>query len=85
MKERILNGWTVTRVFYVGLGTVVFIISLINQEWFGALIGSYFASMGVFAFGCAAGNCFNGNCNVEPTRNSRVEKQDTGFEEVKQK
>jgi len=27
------------------------------QEWIGTFIGIYFASMGLFAFGCAAGQC----------------------------
>ncbi|MBK7469089.1 MAG: hypothetical protein IPJ43_21185 [Saprospiraceae bacterium] len=27
------------------------------HQWVGALLGAYFASIGLFAFGCAAGNC----------------------------
>jgi len=73
MKERILTGWTLTRVLYVGMGTAVIINSAINQQWFGALFGGYFASMGIFAFGCAAGNCFSGNRNAVVTQNNRAE------------
>jgi len=39
--------------------------------------------MGLLAFGCAAGNCFGGNCAVEPKQKSII--QDVEFEEVKTK
>jgi hypothetical protein len=39
--------------------------------------------MGLFAFGCAAGNCFRGNCKVEQKQKSII--QDVKFEEVKTK
>ncbi|MDZ4758548.1 MAG: hypothetical protein SGJ10_10510 [Bacteroidota bacterium] len=85
MKERILKGWTFTRVLYVVLGSAVIINSIINHQWFGVLLGGYFASMGIFAFGCAAGNCFGGNCNAEPRQTNKTEMQDVNFEEVKNK
>lgn len=82
MKDRILTGWTFRRALYAGLGVFVIIQSIIQQQWFGILLGGYFVSMGVFAFGCAAGNCFGGNCNVEPTGNKKIEIKDIDFEEV---
>jgi len=85
MKERILNGWTLTRVLYVALGAAVIINSVTNHEWFGVLFGGYFASMGLFAFGCAAGNCFGGSCNTEVIHKNKTEVQDIKFEELKQK
>jgi len=80
LKQRILSGWTFNRVLYVGLGTLVIINSIINLQWFGILFGVYFASMGIFAFGCAAGNC-----NFKPSQNNTSDIQDIEFEEVKQK
>lgn len=65
MKERMLTGWTFTRVIYVALGSFVLIQSVIEKQWPGIVFGGYFASMGLFAFGCAAGNCFGGRCSVE--------------------
>ena len=65
MKERILTNWTFTRALYLLMGSALIIQSAISQQWFGVLFGSYFASMGLFAFGCAAGNCFGENCAVE--------------------
>ena len=85
MKERILGGWTFRRALYTVMGTFIIIQSIMQHQWFGVLFGGYFASMGIFAFGCAAGNCFGGNCNVEPTQNNRAEIQDVEFEEVNQK
>ena len=58
MKTRLFTGWTITRALYLFIGIIFIIQSIINSEWFGILIGAYFAAMGLFAFGCAAGNCF---------------------------
>jgi len=65
MKKRILTGWTFARILYLVIGTLLIIQSAMNKEWIGVFIGSYFASMGLFAFGCARGNCYGGNCEVE--------------------
>ncbi len=65
------------------MGSAVIIQSVLSQQWFGVLFGGYFASMGLFAFGCAAGNCFGGNCKVEQKQKSII--QDVKFEEVKTK
>jgi hypothetical protein len=85
MKNRILNNWTFTRALYLLIGTAVIVQSVMSQQWFGVLFGGYFASMGLFAFGCAAGagNCFGGNCEVEQKQKSII--QDVKFEEVKTK
>ncbi|CAN5442690.1 hypothetical protein BH10BAC1_BH10BAC1_17120 [soil metagenome] len=85
MKNRILSGWTFTRVLYLALGTAVVMNGIANKEWWGILLGGYFASMGLFAFGCASGNCLGGNCNVEPKQNNKTEIQEIKFEEIKQK
>jgi hypothetical protein len=77
MKQRILTGWTFTRVLYVGLGTAVLINAVISQQWFGVLFGGYFASMGIFAFGCASGNCV-----VKPKQNNTSKIQEVEFEEI---
>ncbi len=83
MKERILTNWTFTRVLYLIIGSAIIIQSIMSQQWFGVAFGGYFASMGLFAFGCAAGNCFGGSCEVEPKNKSNI--QDVQFEEVKTK
>ncbi|MEO8446414.1 MAG: hypothetical protein ABI528_02905 [bacterium] len=76
MKQRILSGWTFTRALFVVLGSAVIISSVINHQWIGVLLGSYFASMGIFAFGCAAGNCLGGRCGTEVIHQSKAEVQD---------
>lgn len=85
MKERILTQWTFARVLFLVVGIAVVIQSVISEQWFGVIFGGYFASMGLFAFGCAAGNCFNGNCEVAPKQKSTTSIQDVEFEEVKTK
>jgi len=69
MKERILTNWTLTRAFYLIVGLFVIIQSFMNQQWIGIAFGGYFAAMGLFAFGCASGNCIGGNCSTETNQN----------------
>jgi hypothetical protein len=85
MKERILTGWTFSRVLYLIIGGAVIIQSAMDKQWFGVALGGYFASMGLFAFGCASGNCFGGYIAKEPEQKSFDNIQDVEFEEVKSK
>lgn len=57
LKRNIIRGWTFSRILYAGVGLAIMADSIINQQWIGILLGGYFAAMGIFAFGCAAGNC----------------------------
>ena len=56
-KNRILRGWTFTRILYFVIGAAILISSLPDLEWLGIFAGAYFSSMGLFAFGCASGQC----------------------------
>jgi hypothetical protein len=85
MKERILNNWTITRILYFVIGSFVIIQSVIDKQWPGIIFGGYFAAMGLFAFGCAAGNCFGGYCSAEPQQKSNTTIQDIESEESKTK
>lgn len=85
MKERILTNWTFMRALYLLMGIAVIVQAVMSQQWFGVLIGGYFASMGLFAFGCAAGNCYSGNCAMEQKQKLNTTIQDVEFEEVKTK
>jgi hypothetical protein len=66
MKNRILTGWTFTRVLYLVGGSFICAQSLLDNQWVGIVVGGYFAAMGLFAYGCAAGNCTTVSCSVEP-------------------
>ncbi len=66
MIKRILTGWNFTRVIFLIIGLWMGIQAGLNGEWVGMVIGTYLGSMGLFAFGCARGNCFNGSCSTEP-------------------
>ena len=70
MKERLLTQWTLSRALFLILGIMVIAQSVMSHQWFGILIGGYFASMGLFAFGCASGGCFGGNCKTTPRKES---------------
>ncbi len=72
MKDRLLYGWTFQRGFYVAAGLVMGIVSGLSHEWIGIAVGAYFAAMGLFAFGCAGGQCYNGNRSVEMERKSEI-------------
>ena len=85
MKNRILTNWTFGRALYLVMGIVFIVQSIMNQQWLGVAFGGYFASMGLFAFGCAAGNCYGRNCETEPQLKSNTTIQDVEFEEVKTK
>ncbi|NOT38353.1 MAG: hypothetical protein HOP11_13360 [Saprospiraceae bacterium] len=83
MLERITSNWTYIRVFYLIMGLIVIIQSVMYQQWFGVAFGSYFASMGLFAFGCASGSCFGNNTKNEAT--SQTITQEVEYEEIKMK
>lgn len=65
MIKRITQKWTFTRVLFAVLGFTLIIQSSMRFEWLGVFIGLYFAAMGIFAFGCARGNCYGGNCEIK--------------------
>lgn len=66
MRNRIFTGWTWIRAVFLFIGGYVIIQSAFEGEWLGIFLGAWPAAMGLFGFGCAAGNCFTGNCEVKP-------------------
>lgn len=83
--QRILTGWTFQRALYLVMGGVVIFQSAMEQQWAGVAFGAYFASMGLFSFGCAAGNCSTGGRLYEPDAKSTHAFQEVQFEEVTEK
>ena len=78
MKQRLLTGWTFIRILYLLMGIGIIIQSLAERQWMGLALGVYFAFMGLFAVGCAAGNC---QYSYDPKNRSTV--AETEFEEIK--
>lgn len=66
MRDRVFKNWTFTRVVFLAIGLWIITQSVLSDEWVGVAFGGYFASMGIFAFGCAAGNCASGQCLRDP-------------------
>ena len=62
MKKRILTGWTFQRWTFAAVGIFLMIQSIAERQWIGIPLGGYFAAMGIFAFGCASGNCSGNSC-----------------------
>ena len=54
---RVRYGWTVIRVMYLLMGIALVYQSVQMKEWLAVGFGTYFASMGLFGFGCAGGAC----------------------------
>lgn len=82
--HRISNNWTRTRFLYLIVGAVLLISSLPDSEWLGIFGGGYFFSMGLFAFGCASGQCLpqHENPNNPNSNNNELEVE---FEEISTK
>jgi hypothetical protein len=88
MKERLLTNWTFARALYLIMGIMIIVQTAMSHQWIGVAFGGYFASMGLFAFGCASGNCAGGSCATESKQKSNLNNtsiQDVEFEEVKVK
>lgn len=83
MKKRILTNWTFRRVLYLLIGIAVIVESVMIKQWIGIALGGYFAAMGLFSFGCAAGNCFTGNCKTPISQKHKTTIQDVDYEEIK--
>ena len=84
MKQRIFSNWTLRRSLYLVLGIVVMVQSVMTEQWFGLAFGAYFASMGLFAFGCAGGQCYGSAPSASFDRQKSVPVvEDIKFEEVK--
>ncbi len=84
IKQRILTGWNLPRILYLLAGTMILIQSAAEQQWMGVVFGGYFAMMGIFAFGCAAGNCYDNRCNETVISNNKSKIEEVEFEEIKQ-
>lgn len=64
------------------MGAMIIVSSITEKQWLGIAFGGYFASMGVFGYGCAAGNC-----GVPGYRASRYRQEpdaEVEYEEVKE-
>jgi hypothetical protein len=85
LKYRVLSNWTFARVLYLSIGLAIVVDSIVSKQWLGILFGAYFASMGLFAFGCAAGNCFGGTCASPAPNLAKAQIQDIEYQELIQK
>ncbi len=85
MKDRLFYGWTFKRVVYVLIGAYIIIQSAMDDQWIGIILGGYFAAMGLFAFGCAAGYCGPVNTKTESSNLQEADLTGVDYEEIKSK
>jgi hypothetical protein len=64
LSKRLLSNWNLKRVAFAGIGILMMIQAIMDHHWIGVGIGVYFASMGIFSFGCAGNQCFTNECEV---------------------
>lgn len=84
MKNRILKGWTIRRILYLSIGIATIVMAFMYHDWMIGIVGAYFASMGLFAFGCASGNCFTGTCSPDYSARKRTAgTEPIQYEEIK--
>ena len=83
MKNRILTGWNVQRVLFLLMGSAIIVQSASSEQWSGLLFGGYIASMGLFAFGCAGGNCYGSFGGINPKQKANSLTKEIEFEEIK--
>ncbi len=68
IKDRLLKRWTLGRIVYLVIGIAIIIQASVYDQWLGVILGIYMSAMGLFGFGCAGGNCFNGNCDIQENK-----------------
>lgn len=83
MKERIFKNWNLMRVLYVLIGGYTATAAFMDQEWLIGTVGLIFAGMGVFAMGCAGGNCFSKSCEISDKKESDSDLSTVEYEEIK--
>ncbi|MEX0996672.1 MAG: hypothetical protein WDZ45_06470 [Flavobacteriaceae bacterium] len=57
MKKRLLTGWTIQRTVFLGIGVLLLVHTIMDNQPIGILLGIYITAMGLFGFGCASGSC----------------------------
>jgi hypothetical protein len=57
MKKKLLSGWTVQRAVFLGVGLLLLVHTIMDNQPIGIVLGIYITAMGLFGFGCASGNC----------------------------
>jgi hypothetical protein len=65
LTQRLIRGWSVTRVLFALLGACIVADAVMSTNRFALLPGVYFLVMGLLGFGCAGGNC------AVPTQNKK--------------
>ncbi|MDT0685548.1 hypothetical protein [Autumnicola psychrophila] len=71
MINRVFSNWTLIRAAYLLIGVWVIVQSALEGQLIDLILGAWPAAMGLFAFGCAYGNCSTGTCEVKSDTNHK--------------
>jgi hypothetical protein len=85
LVQWITTGWILMRVIYVAMGVFLIGSSYEIQQWFGVTFGLYFASIGVFGFGCASGARYPNSTQHSSNLKEDVQLENVEFEKLKMK
>lgn len=82
MLQRIISGWTITRLLYAILGLMVLVQAIAQKQWAAVPFGAYFAAMGILNFGCAANACKVSSPAIRSAKHAVAKKDQIEFEEI---
>ncbi len=57
LLQRFFSPWNLSRFLFLFIGIAILIQAALDSLWIGIFFGSYFILKGLFAWGCAGGNC----------------------------
>lgn len=57
LVQRTQLPWNLSRVLFLFIGIAVLYQAILDDMWIGIIFGLYFVATGLFAWGCAGGNC----------------------------
>lgn len=78
MMQNIFKNWNFVRILRLAMGIFLVVEAVKSGMWLLVFVGAVFVAMPLLNIGC----CATGNCSV-PTRNSKNNKDEVEYEEIK--
>lgn len=78
-----IQKYNIIRWLYAIAGLGIFFSALNEKKYLEMIFGLYFASMGIFNYGCAAGICGTTKPNIPNLKNKEIDNNKITFEEIK--
>lgn len=68
MKNRLLQGWGVTRIIRLALALFICISSILEAEYLWLILGGWFLYQAIFNVSC----CGNGSCEIKNGKKTEI-------------